>query len=193
MGKENFDGSWIQLDKITANQTLLLRHSVLWPEKDISEMVLPEDKTGKHYGAFLPHTGDPVAVISLFVEEAPIDKNSDLEATAHSSAMVYRHPRAVRFRKFACEQQYQGKGIGTRLLTYALSMARSELDVVMAWCDARTTALGWYQKRGFVAFGAAFYKGPVEYVRLKIDLDDVALQQPGSTEENTVMKASIVQ
>ncbi|KAJ3505547.1 hypothetical protein NLJ89_g7357 [Agrocybe chaxingu] len=193
MGKENFDGSPVRLDKITANQTLFLRQSVLWPDKDISEMILPEDETGRHYGAFLSHTGDLVAVISLFVEEAPIDNNSDLEASSHSSAMVDGGPRAVRFRKFACDVQYQGKGIGTRLLTYALSMARSELNVVMAWCDARTTAMGWYQKRGFVAFGTTFYKGPVEYVRMQIDLYDVALQQPGSTEEHTIMKASIVQ
>ena len=75
----------------------------------------------------------------------------------------------MRFRKFACEPEFQGKGIGTQLLMKILSISRTELDATTVWCDARATARGWYMKRGLIPFGPIFYKGPEEYVRMRID------------------------
>lgn len=99
-----------------------------------------------------------MAVISLFVEPLPID-NDGAEP-----------PIAVRFRKFACDPGYQGRGIGTKLLAHAVLFANSELKGDVLWCDARMATLDWYRKRGLIPFGSIFYKGSVEYVRIKMDI-----------------------
>ncbi|KAF8148219.1 hypothetical protein B0H34DRAFT_679849 [Crassisporium funariophilum] len=166
------DGQPMRFAKVAVAETLQLRHSVLWPNMPLAHVCLPEDGVGLHLGALLPHKSGPIAVISLFIQGVPIDKDFSLSRTNDGQDIVLddTSKRAVQFRKFACDPEFQGKGIGTQLLMYALSMSRSQLDVTTVWCDARTTAQGWYAKRGFVPFGECFHKGPVEYIRMQIDL-----------------------
>lgn len=64
----------------------------------------------------------------------------------------------------------QGRGVGTALLKYAMDFARDDLDAAILWCDARVSSAEWYARRGLAQFGTKFYKGPIEYVRMKIDL-----------------------
>ena len=150
----------IHCKRIEAKDTLTLRQSVLWPDKNLAFVQLLEDDTGIHLGAFLM-TEAPVAIISLFTENIPHD--TEIPPGLHMG-------RTVRFRKFACDTKYQHKGIGSQLLEYAVSFARSHMSGALLWCDARTTTLVWYQKRGFKEFGERFYKGPVEYVRVRREL-----------------------
>ncbi|TFK68829.1 GCN5-related N-acetyltransferase [Pluteus cervinus] len=150
-------------------QTLPLRQKVLWPDLSLAQLMLPEDSNGIHLGAFIPQQREHVAVISLFIEPLPIDNKShhclDNVSPASNDADLQIQPGVmVRFRKFACEPDYQGYGIGTRLLRYALSIARDELHGSILWCDARVTAVDWYTRRGMSVTGRSFYKGPVEYV-----------------------------
>ncbi|KAJ7268034.1 hypothetical protein C8J57DRAFT_1326442 [Mycena rebaudengoi] len=146
--------SSLQCLPIKAEQTISLRHSVLWPSEPVSHVLLPDDAAGWHYGAFIHGQPDPVAVISLFAEDFPID-NGFMDGTQR---------RAIRFRKFACDPAHQGQGIGTRLLLHSISVTRSELN------GTRNTQV-WYERRGMAAFGSNFYKGPVKYVRMKIDIE----------------------
>lgn len=150
--------------RIEVKDTLSLRHSVLWPTKDVSHVQLPEDDKGVHLGAFLVNAErkEPVAVISLFIEDIPQFPEL-LPHLVHGTC-------TIRFRKFACHIAYQGKGVGSHLLEYAVSFARSQMNGALLWCDARLTALGWYQKRGLEQFEGTFYKGHVEYVRMKLEL-----------------------
>ncbi|KAF9448774.1 hypothetical protein P691DRAFT_729043 [Macrolepiota fuliginosa MF-IS2] len=149
--------------RIEVEDTLALRHSVLWPTKDIAHIKLPEDEAGVHLGAFLENDDrkEPVAVISLFTEDIP--QLFGLSPPIHTT-------RTIRFRKFACDVAHQSKGIGSQLLEYTVSVARSDMNGSLLWCDARTTALSWYQQRGLEQFGDTFYKGVVEYVRMKREL-----------------------
>lgn len=91
----------VYIHPITTEQTMTLRHAVLWPDKDISYVCLPEDAQGSHFGAFLPEFDQPACIISLFVERQP----------AADDVMVYNdhENKAVRFRKFACDPAYQGR------------------------------------------------------------------------------------
>ncbi|KAJ7119745.1 GCN5-related N-acetyltransferase [Mycena epipterygia] len=146
--------------QINADETVPLRHSVLWPNAPVSYVLLPEDSPGWHYGAFIGSDPHPVAVISLFAEPCPIDNAVD-------------HHRAIRFRKFACDPAYQGRGIGTNLLRHIISVAGSELGGTLLWCDAREATRAWYERRGLSAFGDVFSKGSVQYIRMKIDIDTV--------------------
>jgi GNAT superfamily N-acetyltransferase len=147
--------------RIEVEETLPLRQSILWPTKDISHVQLPEDNTGVHLGAFLVNKPEPIAVISLFANDLP--QESDLPNQIHTK-------RTIRFRKFACDTAYQGKGIGTLLLEYTVWIARSNMNCALLWCDARMTTLKWYQKRGLQPFGDTFFKETVEYVRVKRNL-----------------------
>ncbi|KAJ6472925.1 GCN5-related N-acetyltransferase, partial [Mycena vitilis] len=166
--------SSLRILPIDVAQTVPLRHSVLWPDMPVSYVLLPEDTTGWHYGAFIDSNPDPVAVISLFVEACPIDNEGDRRA-----GNISPQKRSFRFRKFACDPAYQGfpcfslsgQGIGTKLLRHVIAIVGAELDGNLLWCDARQATQSWYERRRMVAFGDIFLKGPVKYTRMKIAID----------------------
>lgn len=139
----------VDVRAISADKTISLRHSVLWPNHPISHVKLPEDELGFHYGAFLPTGDHPVAIISVFKE--PVNAGD---------------VAAARFRKFACEPAFQGRGIGSRLLEHVFAVARLELGCSVVWCDARLATAEWYKKRKMVPFGQTFFKEDIEYVRM---------------------------
>jgi GNAT superfamily N-acetyltransferase len=129
---------------IAPSHTYLLRHEVLWPEKPLDYVQLPEDAAGYHYGAF--QDNQLVAVISLFVDGDE-----------------------ARFRKFAVMPAYQRQGIGSTLLRYVVAEAR-RLGAHHLWCDARQDSAAFYARSGMQAEGAVFYKGGIPYVRMGMEL-----------------------
>ncbi|KAI0691158.1 GCN5-related N-acetyltransferase [Cerioporus squamosus] len=153
----------VAIRRISAEETVPLRHSVLWPEHPVSYVLLPEDASGYHYGALLPDTATPVAVISVFVDPLPPTPGAICTPSDTSA-------RAARFRKFACDPRYQGRGIGTMLLKHVFEVAVSEMVCGVIWCDARMSAAGWYERRGMKKYGDTFFKGDIEYVRMMRDL-----------------------
>ncbi|KAH8822626.1 hypothetical protein DL96DRAFT_1618523 [Flagelloscypha sp. PMI_526] len=169
----------LQCGTIHPDQTIALRHAVLWPDKPIEYVLLPEDAQGWHFGAFLEtelaaddQMRQPVAVISLFSEPLPTSEIGDQTQSGNV--------RAIRFRKFACDAQLQGQGIGTALFAFALSAVRSEdINGDILWCDARRSTMPWYKRRGMVEFGPPFYKGTIEYIRMKLELNNI-----GGVEDN---------
>jgi hypothetical protein len=74
------------IQHIEPAQTYALRHAVLWPDKPLAYVQLPDDAAGHHFGAFAQ--GALVAVISLFVGTDGV----------------------ARFRKFATDPAWQGRG-----------------------------------------------------------------------------------
>lgn len=157
---------------ITRQQTIALRHSVLWPGENVTKVLLPEDELGWHFGAFVPSRVEPIAVISLFAEPVPMKSiDGPLDRVPATDDPAMPEGMATRFRKFACDPLFQGCGVGTKLLTYVFHFARSDLHARVVWCDARVSASAWYRKRSMVSFGDPFYKGAVEYIRMRIDLE----------------------
>ncbi|EKM49888.1 uncharacterized protein PHACADRAFT_106511, partial [Phanerochaete carnosa HHB-10118-sp] len=130
---------------VQPEDTVPLRHAVLWPDKPVSYVLLPEDSAGYHLGAFLDEAEPATAVISLFIESLPLSEPILGPRTA---------PRTARFRKFACHPSHQGRGIGTALLVSTYQAAR---DLGCA-------------KQGMQRFGDTFFKGPIEYIRMKAEL-----------------------
>lgn len=129
-----------QIRPIAAADTYALRHAVLWPEKPAAYVQLPEDANGRHFGAFVG--GELVSVISLFIDETE-----------------------ARFRKFATAPAWQGQGIGAALLTHTIAAATAA-GATSLWCDARQTALAFYQRHGLQPEGPVFHKGDIPYQRL---------------------------
>ncbi|TBU25091.1 hypothetical protein BD311DRAFT_765278 [Dichomitus squalens] len=145
--------------RITPEETVPLRHSVLWPDKSLDYVKLPEDDFGDHYGVFIDGVSAPAAVISVFYETFPQPENS---APNEVSPVV----PALRFRKFACDPAHQGKGLGTKLLLHVFNDAQKFGAI---WCDARLSSAGWYEREaiGMSRFGEIFLKEGIEYVRMK--------------------------
>ncbi|KAF8840631.1 hypothetical protein BDN67DRAFT_968337 [Paxillus ammoniavirescens] len=160
---ETGETSLLCVRKITAEQTGELRHLVLWPHKPRDFVRLDEDEDGDHFGAFFPSQDEPVAVISVFFERIPAP------GTNKDGNEGSQHRISARFRKFACHPDFQGRGIGTKLLNYIASYCWG-MGAKILWCDARLSSSQWYQKRGLVSFGDSFFKESVEYTRMKMDL-----------------------
>jgi GNAT superfamily N-acetyltransferase len=112
------------IEQIRPELTWYLRQKVLYPARKLYEMEMDEDLNGIHFGAFT--NNKLIAIVSLF-EVKPGD---------------------FQFRKFAVDAEYQGKGIGKELLTYITDFARNEGGKRL-WCNARSTATGFYDKNGF--------------------------------------------
>jgi len=133
------------IETIEPGQTYALRHAVLWPDKPLAYVQLPDDAAGQHFGAVV--AGEVRAVISLFVGADGV----------------------ARFRKFATAPAWQGRGLGTALLRHTLAAARRQ-GAHTLWCDARQATLPFYQRFGLAPEGAVFYKDQVPYVRLSCPL-----------------------
>ncbi len=64
-------------------------------------------------------------------------------------------PGGWQLRGMATAPELQGQGIGSRLVAAALEEIRHR-GGGLVWCDARTDAVGFYQRNGFAAEGAEF-------------------------------------
>ena len=131
----------MEIRRIPAPDTWLLRQEVMWPEKDLDFVKLPEDSDGAHYGLF--EDGNLVSVISLFVTG-----------------------QTAQFRKFATRQNRQGKGYGTELLRFVLEEAR-QMGVRTIWCSARISKAAYYEKLGLQRTENRFEREGVEYVVMR--------------------------
>lgn len=127
----------IHIEQITPELTWQLRRDVLYPNQKIFEMEMDEDTDGIHFGAF--KDDKLTGVVSLF------QKGSDFQ-----------------FRKLAVDPSVQKTGIGSSLLNYVTVYAM-ENNAARIWCNARSTAIEFYLKAGFVQTGKLFSKHGYDY------------------------------
>lgn len=125
------------IQQIPARDTIELRHRIMWPDRPRHEMILPDDATATHFGAF--KSARLVGVGSFFPDGT-----------------------AVRLRKLAVESELQGSGIASALFKHAIGHLHSK-GFLELWCDARVTASGFYLRNGFRLEGDPFIKQGLEY------------------------------
>lgn len=128
----------MQIRKIEAHDTWPLRHAVMWPDKPLEFVQLPEDKAGTHYGLF--EENELISVISLFL------KNNQIQ-----------------FRKFATHTDKQGLGYGSKLLSYIIAEA-DQSGAQSIWCNAREEKCMFYEKFGLNRTEKGFKKAGIDYV-----------------------------
>lgn len=134
----------IELKQIHAIETWGLRHRVMWADKPLDFVKLPNDAQGLHYGLF--EDSKLVSVISMFA-----------------------NGEQAQFRKFATDMSRQGKGYGSRLLNFMIDEAKKQ-GIKELICDARVTAIGFYEKFGMQIDSEVFQKSGKDYVRMSLKI-----------------------
>lgn len=128
-------------------QTALpIRHTVLWPNKPESFCKIEGDETALHFGVYIK--GLLVCVASIYINDS-----------------------SARLRKFATLVEYQGQGIGSKLIAHILNQLKLS-DIALFWCDARITAAGFYHKLGMEQQGKEFDKSGILYIKMAVKLNN---------------------
>jgi len=136
--------NFMVIRNISWEETIPLRQSVLWPTKPPEYCHVEGDQGALHFGAF---TNDELVCV----------------------ASVYLKSDKARLRKFATNADYQGQGIGSKMLKSILHSLK-DTNAKTFWCDARESALGFYQRFGMQANGERFYKSDISYFKMEVTL-----------------------
>ncbi|OCF77832.1 hypothetical protein I204_01834 [Kwoniella mangroviensis CBS 8886] len=175
--------SQLDFKPISPEQTIHLRHKVLWPSISIDDQLIPEydlEEDTIHLGAFLnPHQLTPS--IEAGIEAKDEDQISDLIGVLTLANQRYDDPSIdapvhIQLHKFAIHPSYQSKGIGRHLLAYAIQILKTRYheDRILFHFDARVSQKRFYEKCGmsilddktFWKFGKTGNAEGVEYVKM---------------------------
>lgn len=135
----------IEIKEIEASETWPLRQKVMWPSKPLEFVILDNDDEGLHYGLFQKEL--LVSVISLFM-----------------------NGEEGQFRKFATDDYFQGRGYGTKLLEHLISEAKRK-NLKRLKCNARITAIEFYQRFGMKVASDIIRKNGKDYVVMELDFE----------------------
>lgn len=125
-------------------QTIPIRHKVLWPNESPEFCQVEGDSEGFHFGVVI--NNQIVCVASVYIDAG-----------------------SARLRKFATLSQFQGQGIGSCMLKHLLKQLKQH-QVKYLWFDARFSAVGFYHRLGFSSIGEQFYKHGVAYYKMYANL-----------------------
>ena len=128
----------MKIEQIAPHHTWSIRHKVMWPDRELDYVKLPEDYAGVHFG--------------LYVDDQLI-----------SVVSAFESGQEAQFRKFATLEAHQGKGHGSKLLNYLLDWL-GEQGATRIWCNARIEKCGFYERFGMVKTDETFQKGGKDYV-----------------------------
>lgn len=135
----------MEIKKIEASETWPLRHKVMWPNKPLYFVVLPNDEEGLHFGLYEKEM--LISVVSLFIDG-----------------------QEGQFRKFATDDYFQGRGYGTKLLNHLITEAKKR-NIKSLRCNARMTAIEFYQRFGMKVASDIIRKNGKDYVMMELDFD----------------------
>lgn len=125
---------------ISWQETLPIRHMVLWPDKPESFCQVDGDEQALHYGLYC--NDQLVCVASVFIEN-----------------------NRARLRKFATLESHQRQGLGSQMIAHILSELQAQ-NIGYFWCDARISAVAFYQRFGLEKLSERFYKADIGYYQM---------------------------
>ena len=131
----------IEIRRVAVEEIFPLRHAVLRPGRPVSYSVYSQDEGAIHVGAF--DDGMLVGCATVFPDPWP------------GSAIEAPSPKAWRLRGMAVDPSQQGSGVGRLVLDEAVAAAR-EGGAPLLWANARTAALGFYERMGWRVVGEEF-------------------------------------
>ena len=120
-----------------------LRVAVLRQGTPATDCNYPEDNYPDvvHFGII--HEGNAVATSSWFMKECP-----------EKPGVI-----AMQLKGMAVADELQGAGLGALLIDAGSALA-NERGARIAWARARDSAIGFYERLGFVSTGEGFVDGP---------------------------------
>ena len=130
------------VEQIFPALTWRIRQLAMYPEKEITDMELSEDWDGMHFGLYYQY--ELTGAVSLFIDGT-----------------------TAQFRKMAVLPNDQGKGFGLQLLQYLVDYCKSQ-GIENLWCNARVSAIGFYQKLGFATVGETYERNRVSYIKMEL-------------------------
>jgi predicted GNAT family N-acyltransferase len=128
--------------RISAQDTYPLRQQMLVPSHELKKAKFDNDDDEDisfHLGAF--SDSKLVSVASFFYERNPIF--SDLHQ--------------YQLRGMATLAEYQGQGLSSELLSFAFPIIKQNFCTLL-WCNARVSAIGFYEKVGFKKLNDEFFE-----------------------------------
>lgn len=141
----------LQIEQIPTPASYALRQAVLRPHQPIAEMAWEEDgePAATTFGA-LDSDGAVVGVVTVYLKPAPFDPDeAGVRSGAGSKETTWR------LRGMAVRPDLQGHGIGSSLVAAVIDhVAERGCDLI--WCNARHSAISFYEKAGFAGFGEEF-------------------------------------
>jgi len=120
-----------------------LRVAVLRKGTPATDCNYPEDSYPDVVHLGIIHDGIAIATSSWFMKECP-EKPGDA---------------AMQLKGMAVADELQGEGLGALLIDAGIALA-IERGATIAWARARDSAMGFYERLGFVSAGDGFIDGP---------------------------------
>lgn len=122
--------------RINASDTYPIRQQVLTPDHDLKKSKFEHDDDEDisfHLGAFID--SQLVSVASFYY-----DRNT-----------TFPDLHQYQLRGMATLPEFQGQGFSSELLNMAFPVIKQNFCTLL-WCNARVTAVGFYEKVGFKTF-----------------------------------------
>jgi predicted GNAT family N-acyltransferase len=126
----------VSVEQVPVWLVLPLRQRILRPHQRVAEAVFEGDTTGTHFAAFEPDS-TIVGVASLLRESSEDE------------------PYCWRLRGMAVDEARQQSGIGGAIISGVVDFVARNGGGLL-WCNARLSAVGFYQRFGFVEVGEVF-------------------------------------
>lgn len=132
-------GTPFLLYRVNYDVIFKLRHRVLRPNLPISAAAFEGDDESEtwHFALKLKSSGEVVSCASFM--KKPL-----------------RSIQAWQLRGMATDQKHQGEGLGRILLSNAEEAIASDTNIYRFWCNARVSAIPFYEKMGWSITSAEF-------------------------------------
>lgn len=130
--------------RISANDTYPIRQEVLVPDHDLKKCKFEfddDEDISFHLGAFIE--SKLVSVASFYYDRNPL----------------FEDQHQYQLRGMATLPEHQGKGLSSELLSMAFPIIKQNFCTLL-WCNAKTTAIGFYEKVGFKPYNGDVFEIP---------------------------------
>lgn len=140
----------MRIKQLNWQDTLAIRHEVIWPSKPIEFCHIENDENAWHYGVYIEQKLVCVASVYPELKQEPLINSA-------------------RLRKFAILNAFQQQGIGSFILNHFIASLKAQ-SIRFFWCDAREFAVEFYKRFGFQITSSRFYKGDIPYVKMQVEI-----------------------
>jgi GNAT superfamily N-acetyltransferase len=130
----------MEVREVAAIETLALRQRVLRPHQTLDELAHEDDDRRDAVSFAAIDAGAVIGTASVHREPPP---------------WATHEPQAWRLRGMATDEARRHLGVGTAVLDAAVDYVR-EHNGDLLWCNARVTAIAFYQRAGFTTRGESW-------------------------------------